>query len=79
MVTLLIGIMVLIYLVNWIYEDQGAESPPPQVGSVSIIGKARSLAGMSKYDFGRLLGERSFPRHYGREEMKDDLVYACSE
>jgi len=40
------------------------------------FGKARELAGMGKYEFGRLLGERGVPRHYGREEMEDDLAYA---
>ena len=43
------------------------------------FGKARTLAGMGKYEFGRLLGERGILRHYGREEMEDDLKYACSE
>jgi len=43
------------------------------------FGKARELAGMGKYEFGRLVGERGIPRHYGREELKDDLVYARSE
>lgn len=43
------------------------------------FGKARALAGIEKYEFGRLLGERSILRHYGREEMEDDLKYACSE
>jgi len=40
------------------------------------FGKARELAGMGKYEFGRLLGERGIPRHYGREELEDDLAYA---
>lgn len=43
------------------------------------FGKARELAGMGKYEFGRLLGERSIPRHYGREELDDDLAYARGE
>ena len=43
------------------------------------FGKARELAGMGKYEFGRLVGERGIPRHYGREELEDDLVYARSE
>jgi predicted HTH domain antitoxin len=43
------------------------------------FGKARALAGMGKFEFGRLLGERGILRHYGREEMEDDLKYACSE
>jgi len=43
------------------------------------FGKARELAGMSKYEFSRLLGERNIPRHYGKEELEDDLKYACGE
>ena len=43
------------------------------------FGKARELAGMGKYEFGRLLGERSVARHYGREELEDDLTYARGE
>lgn len=37
------------------------------------------LADMGKYEFGRLLGERGIPRHYGREELEDDLAYARGE
>ena len=40
------------------------------------LGKSRELAGMGKYDFGRLLGDRRVVRHYGREELEDDLAYA---
>ena len=43
------------------------------------LGKARELAGMGKYEFGLLLGERGVPRHYGREELDDDLNYASGE
>lgn len=43
------------------------------------FGKARALAGMEKYEFGRLLGARGILRHYSKEEMEDDLRYACSE
>jgi len=43
------------------------------------FGKARELAGMGKYEFGRLLGERGITRHYGREELEDDLAYARGE
>ena len=43
------------------------------------FGKARELAGMGKYEFGQLLGKRGIPRHYGREELKDDLTYARRE
>ena len=43
------------------------------------FGKARELADIGKYEFGRLLGERGIPRHYGREELEDDLAYARGE
>ena len=33
------------------------------------FGKARELASTGRYEFGRLLGERGVPRHYGREEL----------
>jgi predicted HTH domain antitoxin len=47
-------------------------------GALSF-GKARELAGMGKYELGRLLGERYIPRHYGEEELEDDLAYARGE
>lgn len=40
------------------------------------FGKARELAGLSKYQFGQLLGERGILRHYTAEEWQDDLTYA---
>lgn len=40
------------------------------------FGKARELAGFSKYDFGKMLGQRGIARHYGEEELADDLTYA---
>lgn len=43
------------------------------------FGLARELADMGKYEFGKLLGERGVPRHYGREELEDDLTYARGE
>ncbi|NET00219.1 MAG: UPF0175 family protein [Sphaerospermopsis sp. SIO1G2] len=43
------------------------------------FGKARELAGMGKYEFGKLLGERKINRHYGLEELEDDLIYAGGE
>lgn len=43
------------------------------------FGKARELADMGKAEFGILLGERNVARHYGEEELKDDLAYARSE
>ena len=46
---------------------------------VLSLGKARELAGMSKYEFGQLLGKRGIARHFGCEELEDDLTYGCSE
>lgn len=40
------------------------------------FGKARELAGLSKYQFGLLLGQRNVPRHYSSEDMRDDVTYA---
>lgn len=43
------------------------------------FGKARELAEMDKYDYGQLLSHRGVFRHYGVEELDDDLSYARSE
>jgi predicted HTH domain antitoxin len=43
------------------------------------FGKARGLCGLSKYDFGQLLGEQSVERHYGSDELEEDLRYARGE
>jgi predicted HTH domain antitoxin len=43
------------------------------------FGKARELAGMPKYEFGRIVGKRGIPRHYGPEELGEDIEYAGSE
>lgn len=43
------------------------------------FGKARELADLDKYEFGQLLSCRGMFRHYGCEELDDDLNYACSE
>jgi predicted HTH domain antitoxin len=43
------------------------------------FGKARELAGMEKRDFAALLGQRQIPRHYGPEELKDDIAYGRGE
>lgn len=40
------------------------------------FGKARELAGLGKYEFGRILGQREIARHYSEEELEDDLTYA---
>ena len=43
------------------------------------LGKASELARMSKVEFGLLLGRRGIPRHYGEEELAQDLEYARGE
>ncbi|EKQ68094.1 putative small protein [Leptolyngbyaceae cyanobacterium JSC-12] len=40
------------------------------------LGKARELAQMDKDEFGQLLARRGILRHYGTEELADDLAYA---
>ena len=43
------------------------------------FGKARELTGLGKFEFGQLLGTRGVSRHYGPEELEDDLAYARGE
>ena len=43
------------------------------------FGKARELAKLGKFEFAQLLGKRGISRHYGRDELADDLSYARSE
>ena len=40
------------------------------------FGKARELAGLSKAEFHRLLGERGVERHYAEEDLTLDIEYA---
>lgn len=46
---------------------------------VLSFGKARELAGLSKHEFGWVLGRRDIPRHYSAEDLQDDLAYAQRE
>ena len=43
------------------------------------LGKARELAGIGKYEFGVLLGQRGIERHYTVAELTDDIAYARGE
>ena len=43
------------------------------------FGKARELTELGKYEFGMLLGQRGICRHYGTEELEDDLAYAYNQ
>lgn len=40
------------------------------------FGKARELAQMGHYEFSQLAGKRAILRHYGEEELQEDLNYA---
>ena len=43
------------------------------------FGKASELAGLSRYLFADLVARRGVPRHYGEEELAEDLAYARGE
>ena len=43
------------------------------------LGKAGELAGLSRFEMAALLGKRGIPRHYGPEELDEDLHYARSQ
>jgi len=43
------------------------------------FGKARELAQMGHYEFSQLLASRDILRHYGVQELEEDLTYARSE
>jgi predicted HTH domain antitoxin len=41
-------------------------------------GKACRLAGMTRWEFEGLLGQRRIPRHYTEENLEEDVEYARS-
>jgi len=43
---------------------------------VLSLGKAAELAGLTRRDFARSVAAHGVTRHYGREELEDDLSYA---
>lgn len=47
--------------------------------SILSFGKAAELAKVSRYQFADLLAARGIPRHYGPEELKEDLAYGRGE
>jgi len=47
-------------------------------GILSFV-KASELAGLSRYEFADLAGSRGIPRHYGEEDLAEDLAYGRSE
>ena len=42
---------------------------------VLSLGKARELAGMTRWQFHELLGQRRIARHYTEEDLAEDLAY----
>ena len=42
---------------------------------ILAFGKARELAGMTKLEFGLLLGKRKIPRHYEQDDLQEDVAY----
>lgn len=46
---------------------------------VLSLGKAAELAEMSRILFDELVGQRGIPRHYGDEDLAQDLAYVRSE
>ena len=42
------------------------------------FGKSVELAGVNRYQFGELLKERGVARHYGPDELSEDVGYARS-
>jgi predicted HTH domain antitoxin len=47
--------------------------------SILPFGKASELAGVSRYKFADLLGERGLPRHYSEDDLAQDIEYASSK
>lgn len=45
---------------------------------VLSVGKARSLAQMSRWEFEELLGEGKIPRHYTEADLAEDIQYGCN-
>jgi predicted HTH domain antitoxin len=72
---------------------EGVKLPPAEVESelrkelslalyqrgLLSLGKARLLAGVSKWDFEHLLGSRRIVRHYRDDDVEEDLAYGFSD
>lgn len=43
------------------------------------FGKARILAGLSKWEFADRLGKRDIPRHYTPEMLEEDMQFAYED
>ncbi len=46
---------------------------------VLSVGKAAEFSGMTRWTFEELLGKRRVPRHYGPDELEEDLGYALGD
>lgn len=47
-------------------------------GTLSLA-QGAELAGIDRTDFGREVGERGIPRHYGDDDLAEDLAYASRQ
>ena len=47
--------------------------------AILSFGKAVELAAISRYEFARLLAHRGILRHYGAEDLAEDLAYGRGE
>ena len=47
--------------------------------SLLSFGKAAELASLTRFQFADLVTQRGIPRHYGPEELSEDLAYANGE
>jgi len=46
---------------------------------ILAIGKARSLAKMTRWEFEELLGQRGIIRHYQKQDLEEDLHYGLGD
>ena len=46
--------------------------------TILSFGKARSLAGLSKWEFEEELSKRKIERHYNDDDLENDLTYGRS-
>ena len=47
--------------------------------TILSFGKAGELAGIGRERLAELLDQRGMPRHYGRDELEEDSLYARGE
>jgi predicted HTH domain antitoxin len=43
------------------------------------IGPARLLAGVTRWEFEELLGQRQIPRHYTGQDLEEDIAYGLGD